>query len=108
MKGAWFASVNDSLYRQFSTKYRARYQTAPYRLASLGYDAVLLTVRIAQDWKVGAPFPASRLNDKEGFSGLDGAFRFGDNGVAERALEVSEVGGGATSVVDAAPRGFGK
>ncbi len=108
MKGAWFASVSDTLYRQFSTKYRARYQAAPYRLASLGYDAVLLTVRIAQDWKVGTSFPASRLNDNEGFAGLDGAFRFGENGVAERALEVSEVGAGTVSVVDAAPRGFGK
>ncbi|MCE7795903.1 penicillin-binding protein activator [Sphingobium sufflavum] len=108
MKGAWFASVSDGLYRQFSTKYRARYQAAPYRLASLGYDAVLLTVRIAQDWKVGTPFPASRLNDREGFAGLDGAFRFGDTGVAERALEVSEVGTGAVGIVDAAPRGFGK
>lgn len=108
MKGAWFASVGDGLYRQFSTKYRARYQTAPYRLASLGYDAVLLTVRIAQDWKVGTSFPASRLNDNEGFAGLDGAFRFGENGVAERALEVSEVGTGTVSIVDAAPRGFGK
>ncbi len=106
MKGAWFASVSDSLYRQFSTKYRARYQAAPYRLASLGYDAVLLTVRIAQDWKIGTPFPAARLNDAEGFAGLDGPFRFGENGVAERALEVTEVGTGTVSVVDPAPRGF--
>ncbi|MET0138338.1 MAG: penicillin-binding protein activator [Sphingobium sp.] len=108
MKGAWFASVSDTLYRQFSQKYRARYQTAPYRLASLGYDAVLLTVRIAQDWKVGTPFPAARLNDREGFAGLDGAFRFGENGVAERALEISEVGTGTVSIVDPAPRNFGK
>lgn len=108
MKGAWFASVSDGLYRQFSTKYRTRFQAAPYRLASLGYDAVLLTVRIAQDWRVGTPFPANRLNDNEGFAGLDGAFRFGENGVAERALEVSEVGTGTVGIVDPAPRGFAK
>lgn len=108
MKGAWFASVSDTLYRQFSTKYRTRFQTAPYRLASLGYDAVLLTVRIAQDWKIGTPFPATRLNDPEGFAGLDGAFRFGETGVAERALEVSEIGAGTVGLVEAAPRGFGK
>ncbi|MFZ2996096.1 penicillin-binding protein activator [Sphingobium sp.] len=107
LRGAWYASVSDALYRQLSTKYRARYHSAPFRLSSLGYDAVLLTVRIAQDWKPGSPFPAARLRDSGGFSGIDGAFRFNRAGVAERALEVSEVGTGATSVVDAAPRSFG-
>lgn len=106
LRGAWFASVSDGLYRQFSTKYRARYKAAPYRLASLGYDAVLLTVRIAQDWKVGASFPADRLIDPQGFSGLDGAFRFGGDSVAERKLEVQEIGAGTLSVIDAAPSGF--
>ena len=108
LRGAWYASVSDALYRQLSTKYRARYNSAPFRLSSLGYDAVLLTVRIAQDWKPGSPFPAARLRDSGGFSGIDGAFRFNRTGVAERALEVSEVGAGATSVVDAAPRSFGE
>ncbi|MET0365109.1 MAG: penicillin-binding protein activator [Sphingobium sp.] len=108
LRGAWFASVSDALYRQFSTKYRARYQAAPYRLASLGYDAVLLTVRVADTWKPGTPFPANRLTDPDGFAGLDGVFRFRDNGVAERALEVSEVGAGAVSIVDPAPKGFGR
>lgn len=108
LRGAWFASVSDSLYKQFSTKYRARYQTAPYRLASLGYDAVLLTVRISDQWKPGTPFPAQRLMDPDGFAGLDGVFRFRDNGIAERALEVSEVGAGAVTIVDPAPKGFGR
>jgi len=108
MRGAWFASVSDGLYRQLATKYRARYGTAPFRLSSLGYDAVLLTVRIAQDWKPGSPFPVARLRDKDGFAGIDGAFRFSQEGVAERALEVNEVGAGAFTVIDAAPRGFGK
>lgn len=107
LRGAWFASVSDAYYRQLATKYRARFNTAPYRLSALGYDAVLLTVKIAQDWKPGRPFPVSALLDKEGFAGIDGAFRFGRDGVAERALEVQQVGDGKFSVVDAAPRGFG-
>lgn len=107
LRGAWFASVSDTLYRQLAGKYRARYGSAPFRLSSLGYDAVLLTVRIAQDWRPGTPFPAARLRDTGGFSGIDGAFRFGRGGVAERALEVNEVGAGAYNVVDPAPRGFG-
>lgn len=106
LNGAWFASVSDGLYRQFAAKYRARFGAAPYRLASMGYDAVLLTIRIARDWPVGAPFPEDRLHDKGGFAGLDGAFRFGRDNVAERALEVQEIRGGATVVVSPAPSGF--
>ena len=106
LRGAWFASVSDGLYGQLAGKYRARYGSSPFRLSALGYDAVLLTVRIARDWRPGAAFPATRLRDSGGFSGIDGAFRFGRNGVAERALEVSEIGAGTYTVVATAPRGF--
>ena len=108
LAGAWFASVSNTLYRQYAAKYRTRFGTAPYRLSSLGYDAVLLTVRIARDWRVGSPFPENKLRDADGFSGIDGAFRFGRDGVAERALEVQEVRGNANTVVSPAPTGFGK
>ncbi|MDQ1229911.1 penicillin-binding protein activator [Sphingomonas sp. SORGH_AS_0879] len=107
LNGAWFASVSNNLYRQYAAKYRARFKAAPYRLSSLGYDAVLLTVRIARDWKVNAAFPEARLRAADGFSGIDGAFRFGRDGVAERALEVQEIRGGTAVTVSPAPTGFG-
>ena len=82
--------------------------TATQRAEALRYDAVLLTVRIARDWRAGTPFPEARLRDSDGFAGIDGAFRFGRDGVAERALEVKEIRGGATVTVSPAPTGFGK
>ncbi|MFD1787757.1 penicillin-binding protein activator [Sphingomonas floccifaciens] len=106
LNGAWFASVSNTLYRQYAGKYRTRFGTAPYRLSSLGYDAVLLTARIARDWRVGDRFPESRLTDRDGFAGLDGAFRFGRDGIAERALEVQEIKSGTTVTVSPAPAGF--
>ena len=108
LNGAWFASVPDNLYRQYAVKYRSRFGAAPYRLSSLGYEAVLLTVRIARDWRPGSDFPESSLRDSDGFSGLDGAFRFGRDGIAQRALEVQEIRDGRTVVVSPAPTGFGK
>jgi ABC-type branched-subunit amino acid transport system substrate-binding protein len=108
MNGAWFASVPDATYHGLVTKYRQRFGRAPYRLASLGYDAVLLTVRIARDWRAGTPFPARALLDPDGFSGVDGAFRFVRNGVAERALAVQQIGPGGFTVVSQAPRTFGQ
>ena len=107
LNGAWFASVGNTLYRQYAAKYRSRYSASPYRLSSLGYDAVLLTVRIARDWPVGRRFPENRLRDGDGFAGIDGAFRFGRDGIAERALEVQEIQNGTTVTVSPAPAGFG-
>lgn len=103
MRGAWFASVSDGLYGQLATRYRARFGRAPFRLASLGYDSVLLTVRVARDWQPGTNFPAMRLLAPDGFGGIDGIFRFNQRGVAVRALEVSEIGTGGFRVIDPAP-----
>lgn len=102
LNGAWFASVPDTFYRQYASKYRARFGVAPYRLSTLGYDSVLLTVRIARDWRPGQDFPAQQLTDR-GFGGVDGAFRFGRDGVADRALEVQEIRGGTIVTVSPAP-----
>lgn len=106
MAGAWFASVDDSLFKQFVSRYRARYGRTPYRLASLGYDAVLLTVRIARNWKVGDGFPVAALADDGGFSGVDGAFRFARGHIAERALAVHQLGPDGGTIVSPAPQGF--
>jgi branched-chain amino acid transport system substrate-binding protein len=108
LEGALFAAVSDQRYKRFADSYAARFGAQPYRTATLGYDAVLLTLRVARDWKVGTPFPKSELYDKGGFLGVDGAFRFTRNGVIERALEVREVKGGEVTPVDPAPTGFGK
>ena len=106
MRGSWFASVSDGMFRQYAEKYRARFGRAPSRLSSLGYDSVLLVARVAQDWKVGTRFPANRLTDPDGFIGIDGAFRFLSNGMSERALEVQEAQAGKYVTIDPAPRGF--
>lgn len=108
MQGAWFASVSDGFYNQLASKYRARFSKGPYRLASLGYDSVLLVNKIATNWKVGTNFPTAQLLDSGGFSGVDGAFRFTPSGIAERMLEVQEIKTGGFTIVSPAPRVFSK
>ena len=104
--GSWFASVSDARYRQLATAYRRQFGKSPFRLASLGYDSMLLVVSIARDWKIGDRFPADRLRDEDGFVGVDGAFRFGPGGVAQRALEVGEVSPAGVKTVSPAPASF--
>ncbi len=107
VRGALFSAVSDSRFRRFADSYEQRFGNKPYRIATLGYDAVLLTLRVARDWRVGDQFPKSRLYDRGGFLGVDGAFRFNSNGIAERALEVREIRAGEIVQVDAAPASFG-
>lgn len=108
MYGAWFASVSDTLYNQYATKYRARYGRTPLRLSSLGYDSVLLVARVARDWRPGSRFPISQLTDPQGFIGVDGSFRFMANGLTERTLEVQEIQAGKFVTISAAPKAFVK
>ncbi len=105
LKGALFAAVPDERFRKLAERYRAKFGSSPSRLASFGYDSVLLVNSIAGSWPVGAPFPKAALNAREGFAGIDGAFRFQGN-IAERALEVQQIGNGAITTVSPAPRGF--
>ncbi|WP_334183911.1 penicillin-binding protein activator [Novosphingobium sp.] len=108
LNGAWFSTVSDVRFAQFAKSYRTRFGTAPFRIATLGYDSVLLTLRVARDWAPGKVFPATAMLDPGGFLGVDGPFRFGRNGLIERALEVRAVEGGAVKVISAAPSGFAK
>jgi ABC-type branched-subunit amino acid transport system substrate-binding protein len=106
LRGALFSSVSDDRFGQFADSYRARFGVAPHRIATLGYDAVLLTIRLARNWKAGSTLPTSRLVESDAFLGVDGAFRFRANGVIERAMEVRQVGRGRIDVVSPAPDRF--
>jgi branched-chain amino acid transport system substrate-binding protein len=106
LDGAVFSAVSDGRYKRFVESYEARFGSQPYRIATLGYDAVLLTLNVARDWRVGRSFPISALYEEGGFLGLDGAFRFSRGGVVQRAMEVREVRGNEVVIVSNAPQGF--
>jgi branched-chain amino acid transport system substrate-binding protein len=106
LRGAWYAAAPDAQFNQLVVRYRAKYRKTPYRLASLGYDAVLLAVRSNRNWPIGRVFPARSLIAADGFAGVDGNFRFGRDGVAERLLEVRQVTATGTTVVKPAGRAF--
>ncbi len=106
LNGAIFSAVSDKRYRTFANAYEQRFGGAPFRVGRLGYDAVLLTLRVANDWRVGQTFPISALRQDGGFVGIDGPFRFTGSAVAERAMEVRKVENGKISIVAAAPTRF--
>jgi outer membrane PBP1 activator LpoA protein len=107
LRGALFSSVSDERFRKLAERYRAKFGNNPSRLASFGYDSVLLVNSLAGNWPLRTPFPSAALSSRDGFAGIDGAFRFGAGNVAERMLEVQQVGTGTIAVVSPAPKGFG-
>ena len=106
LRGAWFSAVPDGRYQRFADSYRSRFGAAPYRISTLGYDAVLLAIKSSQGWDLGERFPADELREEGGFIGLDGAFRFED-GLVRRSFEVREVTPDGVRVVSPAPTKFG-
>ncbi|HEX3484710.1 MAG TPA: penicillin-binding protein activator [Micropepsaceae bacterium] len=100
-----FAAPPPESFRSFSTHYRDVYEANPPRIATLSYDAMSLVALLAR----GRPyqrFTDVALTDPKGFSGIDGIFRFRDDGSAERGLAILEVGQGGFSVIDPAPKSF--
>lgn len=108
LEGSMYASVSEDRLLQFVNSYQSRFGNAPDRLATLGYDAVLLTIRMTRDWQVGTQFPTRALYDQGGFLGIDGPFRFDQRGIAQRALEVRLIQGGKVLTADPAPASFGE
>lgn len=107
LRGALFAAAPETRYAQFVQRYKARYDKPPSRISSLGYDAVLLTVRASRGWGIGRRFPVRQLLDSDGFAGVDGIFRFTREGIAQRSLEVRQVTAGGTVIVSPAATSFG-
>jgi branched-chain amino acid transport system substrate-binding protein len=100
-----FAAPPPQAFRNFTVHFREVYESAPPRIATLSYDAMSLVALLTK----GRPyqrFTDSALTDPNGFSGVDGIFRFHTDGSAERGLAVLEVTSGGFSVVDPAPKSF--
>jgi branched-chain amino acid transport system substrate-binding protein len=101
---AWFASSSPELTGQFEARFKATYNYAPPRIASLAYDAVALAVTLATS---GRQFDTVTLANPAGFAGpANGIFRLRANGTTQRGLAVMEVQGGNRKVIEPAPTGF--
>ncbi len=105
LQGSWYAAPAPKGDAEFAEKYRAAFGTAPAQLASLAYDAVSLVALLSS----GAPyhrFTRGALMDPNGFSGVNGIFRFKADGTSERGLAVLEVNSAGPVVVSPAPTTF--
>ncbi|KAF0183046.1 MAG: penicillin-binding protein activator [Hyphomonadaceae bacterium] len=103
LAGGWYASPDPALRADFEQRFRAAYNRPPSRIASLGYDAVMLAVQAAQAGRQDAISRAS-LERPIGFAGADGLFRFRQDGSIERGLAILELRQQGPTAIDPAPR----
>ncbi len=100
-----FAAPEPSARQSFSARFEGAYGYRPPRVASLGYDALALAATLSSDLP-GRRFSASAITDPNGFSGVDGIFRFLPNGTIQRGLAIIEATGGGFAVLRPSPRTF--
>lgn len=106
LAGGWFAGAAPAAREGFERRFAAAYGERPPRLATLAYDGMLLVGALAR-LAPGPDFSVRVLGLPSGFVGVDGAFRFRSDGVAERSLAVLEVEKGARlAVLSPAPGDF--
>ena len=104
MAGAWFVTQDVAARSVFEQRFNTAYQRRPTRLAGMGYDATAMLARMTRDGnRAGAS--ARAIEAPDGFTGVDGLFRF-RNHVVERGMAVHEVVNRGSKVVQPAPKTF--
>ena len=106
LDGGLYAAPDGVGYRNFSARYRARYNQDPVRTATLTYDAVALIAALV---KTQGPqrFSQQILTSPSGFTGIDGLFRFRPDGTNERGLAVLRVTTSGAQIAAPPLRSFG-
>ncbi|PCI45397.1 MAG: hypothetical protein COB49_10105 [Alphaproteobacteria bacterium] len=103
--GGWFAAPDHHAATLFLQRYRQIYSQGGPRLATLAYDAVALAATLVRQEKF-PDFSTEQITNENGFSGIEGLFRFSADGQIERGLAVYEVGAKSFAIIDPAPKSF--
>lgn len=107
MYGAWFAAPDPKMREDFKERFNENFGTYPVRIASLAYDATALAAVLARTAKgETSPYTKENLTNQRGFAGIDGIFRFREDGLSERGLAILEIRPGHMYVIDRAPTAF--
>ncbi len=101
LENGWFANASTAERGAFERQYESTYGSKPMALDSLAYDATALAIVMAS-----RNYSYAGFIDPNGFSGLDGVFRFSDQGVIERQLAIHEIQNGQIIEVESARKSF--
>jgi len=103
---AIYAGRDKRQFARFSERYNAAYGAMPSSTAGLAYDAVSMVAGLARRGDVNA-FSFANIESRNGYSGVNGIFRFDNTGKADRGLAIYQIQNGKAEVLLQAPTTFG-
>jgi branched-chain amino acid transport system substrate-binding protein len=105
LEGGWYPAPDPAGFRAFADRYRSRYQQDPPRPAALAYDAVALVAALVKT-QGSQRITNEVLTNPSGFAGIDGVFRFRNDGTNQRGLAILRVTPSGGQVIAPASRTF--
>ena len=105
LEGGWYPAPDPAGFRAFADRYRTRYRTDPPRPAALAYDAVALVAALVKA-QGSQRITNEMLTNPSGFAGVDGVFRFRNDGTNQRGLAILRVTPSGGQVIAPALRTF--
>lgn len=105
--GGWYPAPPAAGHLAFEQRYAKAFGALPPRLsglAGIAYDSTALAAALARNGM--GDYGSAVLQNPNGFAGVDGIFRLGANGVAERGLIVKEIAPTGAREVGPAPSAF--
>ncbi|MBI3443801.1 MAG: penicillin-binding protein activator [Magnetospirillum sp.] len=105
--GGWYPAPPVAGHAAFEQRYTKAFGAVPPRLgglAGIAYDSSALAAALARNGL--GEYGSATLQNPNGFAGVDGIFRLGVSGVAERGLTVKEINPNGAREVGAAPTSF--
>lgn len=105
-EGALYTGRDVTNFTAFSSRYEAAYNAKPGVFAALGYDSITLVASLLRSRGPAQAFAPQTLENRRGFAGINGIFRFNPDGTAERGLAIYRVSNGAGTIETPAPTSF--
>lgn len=100
----WFSAPIYGRFQSFKKEYKQIYGDEPTRISSIIYDSVAAIAQIVEKSESSNPKIADFVNyqngEKNGFEGIDGKFRFLENGLVQRNLAIFEVNSSQIKMID--------
>ena len=103
--GGWYPAPSPQQNSDFYKRFKSIYGYKPPAISTHGYDSVALASILARNYETN-PYNINNFLLPNGFSGVDGVFRFTRIGLSERGFAVLEVTRESAVSIDEAPTTF--
>ncbi len=105
LQGLFFANSEPSNFQKFEQRYYEAFKSFPPRISSLTYDLINSISKVSNQSTINdeeitvSDFVNYNSQNKLGFEGIDGYYKFNNNGLIKRNIAIIKVDKGAFKVI---------